>query len=848
MSKKPRANPPAWEAADAANQFAAALQLHPAGDLRAAEQHYRRALAADPRHVDSLHYLGVLAQQVGHSEAAVELIGKALALNDRVPEMHYNLGLACAALGRFDEAEAHNRRAIALRPDYAEAHLNLGNTLNARGQGAKAIASYRQALVLKPTAEAHYNLANALAALDQTGDAIAHYQAALSQRPDYAEAHNNLGTLLLAQGKAAEAVAHHQRALALTPNLAAAAVNLAHALSALGRRDEAIAALRHALASDPNQAEVQNNLGAALLGRGEVTDAVACFERALALQPDLTGAAVNLVKALIIAGELERALRLTRELHDRQETAETRALFFFCLRDPRSGPHAAQYRNYLIRAIEEPWGSPRPLTLVATDLIKRNPAISAAIAQVEAAWPGPPADRALDSSTIASIAADPLLRTLLESVQNNDVALERLLTALRAQLLESAAQGSATADTGLLAFHCALARQCFINEYVFAGSAQEADTLAALRQRVDKALGSGAPIPPVWIAAIASYAPLHRLGGVAALSTREWPQPLRAVLRQQVDEPAEEARHRAAMPRLTEIKDLGSQAVRAQYEENPYPRWTKLSPTAKPQTVDNYLRERFPNSRFRPLGKPIVEYLIAGCGAGQQVASVAQVFSHTRITAIDLSLASLSYAKRMTAALGFRDIEFGQADILELGSLGRGFDAIDSSGVLHHVSDDYAGWRVLLSLLRPGGVMRVALYSTLARRDIEAARRYIAARGLRATAADIRLCRQEIMAMPEGEPARNAMTLIDFFSLSDCRDLLFHVQERTSTIEEIAEFLQAEKLEFLGFETEPGTAWRYAQRFPDDPARVNLAYWHRFEQDNPDTFIAMYEFWIQKPA
>ena len=102
--------------------------------------------------------------------------------------------------------------------------------------------------------------------------------------------------------------------------------------------------------------------------------------------------------------------------------------------------------------------------------------------------------------------------------------------------------------------------------------------------------------------------------------------------------------------------------------------------------------------------------------------------------------------------------------------------------------------------------------------------------------------------MPQGEPARNAMTLIDFFSLSDCRDLLFHVQERTSTIKEIAEFLQAEKLEFLGFEIDPGTAWHYAQRFPDDPARVNLGYWHRFEQDNPDTFIAMYEFWIQKPA
>ena len=201
------------------------------------------------------------------------------------------------------------------------------------------------------------------------------------------------------------------------------------------------------------------------------------------------------------------------------------------------------------------------------------------------------------------------------------------------------------------------------------------------------------------------------------------------------------------MPHLTSIKDAGSQAVREQYEVNPYPRWTKMAPLGRPKTVDQYLRERFPLAPFRPLGKSTVEYLIAGCGAGQQVASVAQVFSNTRITAIDLSLASLSYAKRMTTSMGLTDIAFGQADILELASLGQTFDVIDASGVLHHLSDVYAGWRVLLSILRPGEIMRVALYSTIARRDIEAGRQYIASKGYTSSAADIRQCRQDIMAM-----------------------------------------------------------------------------------------------------
>ncbi len=64
------------------------------------------------------------------------------------------------------------------------------------------------------------------------------------------------------------------------------------------------------------------------------------------------------------------------------------------------------------------------------------------------------------------------------------------------------------------------------------------------------------------------------------------------------------------------------------------------------------------------------------------------------------------------------EIEYAQADILELGSLDRRFDLIESIGVLHHLADPFAGWRVLLSLLRPGGVMKLGFYSAVARRDL----------------------------------------------------------------------------------------------------------------------------------
>ena len=83
--------------------------------------------------------------------------------------------------------------------------------------------------------------------------------------------------------------------------------------------------------------------------------------------------------------------------------------------------------------------------------------------------------------------------------------------------------------------------------------------------------------------------------------------------------------------------------------------------------------------------------------------------------AIDLSRASLAYATAKTRALGLETIAYAQADIMRLGAIEQRFDLIESVGVLHHLADPYAGWRVLLSLLRPGGFMRIGLYSEIAR-------------------------------------------------------------------------------------------------------------------------------------
>jgi SAM-dependent methyltransferase len=281
--------------------------------------------------------------------------------------------------------------------------------------------------------------------------------------------------------------------------------------------------------------------------------------------------------------------------------------------------------------------------------------------------------------------------------------------------------------------------------------------------------------------------------------------------------------------------------VQRQYEESPYQHWSAVPPI-KPTTVVRFLRDRLGIS---PAAWPIttvgVDILIAGCGTGSHSIDSALRFPRARLLAIDISRASLAFARRKTRALGLTNVEYAQADILTLPALGRRFDVIEAIGVLHHLADPMAGWRALLSLLRPNGLMFVGLYSALARQSLAAARTFIAERGYRPTPDDIRTCRQELIASGWVPQFR------DFSSTSGCRDLLFNVMEHQFTIPQIKVFLDANHLTFLGFEQlPPGVREQFQQGFSSADSDSELTAWHDFEQRHPLTFGNMYIFWIQK--
>jgi len=680
------------------------------------------------------------------------------------------------------------------------------------GQLAEADRLYGEVLAAEPGNLQALTLSGALALMGARNDKAADLFGRALAINDEPNLHYNMGLAKWALGERADAETHWKRAIALHPNFAQAHMNLGNALREAGRIEEALPHLRQAVHLAPSPFGY-NNLGLALAGRGD-PQAAHQFRRAIEMNyPGFVEPYLNLALEIAAHGDIEQALGLVRRSFEIKETPANHALFVRIASMLDTFTEDPGLRALVTRAVTEGWERASDLATLVTTLVRGDPRPE-----------------------------DPLLRWLLDSDPICDLTLEAFLTASRAMLLESAERAPEAWRDDHLSFACALARQCFINEYVYAVTEDE---LARARSLRDSIVAAGAAAQPAQIAAVGAYFPLHTLPVADALLARSWDEPLAAVVDQQIREPRVEAACRAMLRRLTPIDDDVSRRVQQQYEQNPYPRWVAPEMRPKYESLDALMQRERPHAPYRALGKRELDVLIAGCGTGRHSIGVAQQFERAKVLAVDLSSASLGYAQARTQALGVTNIEYGQADILTLGALGRTFDMIQSVGVLHHLGDPWAGWCMLTSLLRPDGVMFIGLYSEIARRDVVAARSFIAERGYGSTPQDIRAARKDLMAQDDNA-LRKVALFNDFFSLSECRDLLFHVQEHRMTLPQIRAFLAAEHLTFLGFELDFRATQKYATRFPADKAMTDLDCWDQFEQGHPYTFAGMYRFWVQK--
>ena len=440
-----------------------------------------------------------------------------------------------------------------------------------------------------------------------------------------------------------------------------------------------------------------------------------------------------------------------------------------------------------------------------------------------------------------------LTTALLYHRRVTNLLLEDVLIEVRRMLLETAETGE-TPGTDQLCLAEALARHNFGNEFLWDETEAEGAKVGELVGRIARKIEVGAAVSAFELFVVGAYRPLVNVAAVRdwvrALGCRS-PSALDPTLRLLVlDRLVEDE---LEIETLTPITSEVSQKVRSQYEENPYPRWRHLPPHLKFDQLTSYVSTSIRQQDRIGSGAPDqAKVLIAGAGTGQHPISVAQCLPKSAVLAIDLSRASLAYATREAKALGVQNIAFAQADILKLAEADVQFDLIESCGVLHHMEDPEAGLQALLKILKPGGYLKLGLYSRIARRAINAARDRFAASGHASDLSGIRAFRRDLIS--SDDPAVHSLRAVwDFYSASEFRDLVMHVQEHQYTLPEINALLKRNGLKFLGFSSR--SAVTVLENMPAKMARRKLRdldAWDRYEKRNPDTFLCMYEFFCIK--
>jgi Flp pilus assembly protein TadD/SAM-dependent methyltransferase len=782
-----------------------ALGLHKAGKLPAAKRIYEQILSQNPTHADALHFLGMLAYQTGRPRDAAALI----------------------------------RKAIASKPDVASYHNNLGKVLEEGGGLEAALASYREAARLEPSdADTRFNVGIVLQKLGRLGDAEASYRTALSARPNDAECHYNLANVLRDQGRLEPAVVAYRESLRLCPDLPHAHNNLGNVLHRLGRLQEAVQAHRQALALRPDEPGSHLNLGNDLRELGQPEIAREHYERALQLNPNFAEAHRSLGKIFILLGNLERAaeaFRQTLRLKLGDSDARNGLVSVFRLLEPTG------YERTLEEEIKQCFAAAevdhQHLARIVANQLKHKHSLHTRLRR-----PG------RDKRTLMEdIAADDLLLALLAKTINVDSELELLLMDIR-QWLFFDFLDAATIPESRVELLAALALQCFNNEYVFSTNDDEDLAIDRLKRECEKkrTYVVSQEIEKNLLL-LALYQPLYGLACAQEMATagiEAWSTPLRRLIQRTLIEPLEERRIEPEIESLGALDDPTSQAVRAQYEENPYPRW--LDTTGyRPVSLRASLNRLSPHFTPPDFFDGPTRVLVAGCGTGQVPITIALTRTDTKIVALDLSRDSLAYGARMARKLGVNSIRFIQGDILQLSRLHEQFHTIESTGVLHHMDDPLQGWRALTDCLIPDGLMKIALYSERARSVIVAAREAIRERGLTPVSKDIKAFRHVVLTGKS--ELRELLKSEDFYTLSACRDLLFHVKEHRFTLPQIRNALDELRLTFIGFDLPtPQMKQRYRDLFPEDSRMTDLTTWEKFERLHPLAFAGMYVFWCQK--
>jgi SAM-dependent methyltransferase len=188
--------------------------------------------------------------------------------------------------------------------------------------------------------------------------------------------------------------------------------------------------------------------------------------------------------------------------------------------------------------------------------------------------------------------------------------------------------------------------------------------------------------------------------------------------------------------------------------------------------------------------------LVAGCGT-TQAAHYALRWPRANVIGIDVSASSIAFTQELKQKHALDNLEVRLLAVEQAAELGRSFDYVVATGVLHHLSEPDAGLRALRGVLAPNGAMHVMVYAPYGRAGVYMLQDYCRRLGIGHTDAEIRDLAASLNALPPDHPLvpllRNSP---DFASTAGLADALLHPADRSYSVPQLMDFLERAGLSF----------------------------------------------------